>query len=98
LLGPRIVASLGCEQSEALCGMEWRRRRQGEEEARAFLRESRRREIKAPAAAFIEGVRHGHTSYTEDQRGKSNHRPLRDQVKNLKRQLLPIFMPAARAH
>jgi len=50
--------------------MEWRRRRQGEQEARAFLRESRREVIEAPAAAFIEGAHRGHTACTKDQGGK----------------------------
>ena len=44
-------------------------RRKGQE-ARAFLRRSRRKETKSPAATFIEKTHRGHTACTEDQGGK----------------------------
>ena len=61
-------------------------RRQGR-----FLRESRRKEIKAPAAAFIEGARHSHISRTEDRWGKEQPSPAPWSGENLEAPTSPDF-------
>jgi len=55
--------------------MEWRRRWQGEQEARAFLRESRRKGIEAPAVAFIEERTVATPPAQKDQGGKEQPSP-----------------------
>jgi len=65
---PCLNAGHGFGWGRASARQRWKRWRQEKrQEARALLRRSRRKETKSPAAAFIEGGHHGHTTRAEVQ-------------------------------